>query len=87
MTLPVLALMAGMAVKWLIGITRREQKPVRDAGIHTLHSGEEPNWKAVAALYVTPAGHCFHHAGCKHAVNPRARRLVACSLFELGGVA
>ena len=57
MTLPVLALMAGMAVKWLIGITRREQKPVRYTGILTLHSGEEPNWEAVAALYVMPAVH------------------------------
>ena len=60
MTLPVLALMAGMAVKWLIGNTRCEQKPVRDAGIQTLHLGEKLNWKAVAALYVMPAGHCFH---------------------------
>ena len=61
---------------------RYAEDPVREAGMQTLHSGKEANWRAVAALYVTPAGHCFHHAGGKHAVNPRARRLVACSLVE-----
>ena len=38
MTLPVIALVASMTVKWRIGITRREQKPVRDAGVETLQS-------------------------------------------------